>query len=102
LSSLYTIFDLTRKILREAGPEVAHGPNSFGVIALNVLTEGIAPFTLWHQPLLDYEKKRSAEVGVLEHERAWEHYDQVVNQLMKLQEQMRIYADVLAQVSGAK
>jgi hypothetical protein len=101
LSSLYTLFGLTREILREAGPEVVHGPKSFGVIAIEVLSKGIAPFTMWHQPLLDYEQKRPPEVSALEHEKTWEHYPQMRAELDKLQEQMKIYADVLAEIAGA-
>lgn len=102
LTSLYSLFSLTREILREAGPGVAHGPNSFGPIAIKVLTEGLAPFTKWHQPLLDYQQTRPPDVSVLTHERAWEHFSTMQNELAELQQQMRIYTDVLAKIAGVK
>src|SRR5262245_16827502 len=55
LTSLYSLFGLTRQILRDAGPDVAHGPQSFGPLAIEILTKGIAPFTTkWHQKLGTY------------------------------------------------
>ncbi len=103
LTSLYSIFGLTREILRTAGPEVAHGPNSFGFLAIEVLTKGLSPYTTrWHQLLLDYEQTRSSEISVLDHERAWDRYPQAVKELEELQKQMQVYADVLAKISGVK
>ena len=103
LSSLYKIFSVTREILTSAGPGVAHGPNSFGPIALEILTKGLAPFTTkWHQPLLDYEQVRPQGVSPLEHERIWGSYKEMKEELAVLQEQMLIYAQVLAKISGAE
>ena len=52
LSSLYSIVEATREILREAGPTVAQGPNSVGALAIEVVNRGLRPFlTKWH-PLL--------------------------------------------------
>lgn len=102
LSSLYTIFGLTRQILREAGPDVAHGPNSFGVLAVEVLNKGISPFTMWHQPLAEYEKNCLEDVDALTYEKAWAHYETMKADLLKLQKQMEIYAHVLAEIAGAE
>lgn len=103
LDSLYSLFALTREILREAGPEVANGPNSFGPIAIEVLNKGIRPFTAkWHPRLLAHEQKRSSDVSALEHELAWEHAQEMRRELNELQEQTRIYADVLGQIAGVK
>ncbi len=103
LTSLYSLFGFTREVLREAGPKVAHGPSSFGPLAIKVLTEGLAPFTTkWHQRLLDYEQQRPPHVGALEHEKAWMYYQEMRGELEELQMQMRAYAEVLASISGAK
>lgn len=103
LDSLHSLFELTREILREAGPAVAHGPKSFGPVAIEVLNKGLRPFTSkWH-PLLDaHEKKRPPAVSPLEHERKWEHYQEMRQELMELQKQIKTYADVLAEIAGAK
>lgn len=103
LDSLHSLLELTREIMREAGPAVAHGPNSFGPVAIEVLNKGLRPFiSKWH-PLLDaHEKKRPPEASPLEHERNWEHYQEVHQELVALQKQIKAYADVLAEIAGTK
>ena len=103
LGSLHSLFGLTREILREAGPAVAHGPKSFGPVAIEVLNKGLRPFTgKWH-PLLDaHEKKRPEAVSPLEHERNWEHYQEMHQELVELQKQIKTYTDALAEIAGAK
>ena len=103
LNSLYSLFGLTRQILRDAGPAVAHDPQSFGPVAIRVLNEGLRPFTSkWHPLLKDHEEQRPPGVPPLEHEHNWERFSQMRQELAELQKQMRIYADVLAEISGAK
>lgn len=103
LNSLYSLFGLTREILREVGPEVAHGPQSFGLVAIEVLNKGLRPFMAkWHLLLLAHEQERPENVGALEHEHNWEHSAEIRHELAELQKQLRIYADVLGQISGAK
>jgi hypothetical protein len=103
LTSLYSLFELTREILREAGPEVAHGQNSFGPVAIEVLNVGLRPFTAkWHPRLLAHEQLRPEGVSALEHERAWAQFEEMRKELAALQQQMGVYADVLGKISGAK
>jgi len=101
LSSLYDIFGATREILREAGPAVAQGPNSFGPVAIEVLNKGLRPFmTKWHPLLMVHEAKRPSDVSARDHERAWEHAAEFRKALAKVQEQMLIYAEALGQIAG--
>src|SRR5690349_16323076 len=59
LSSLYTLFEFTRQVLRDAGPQVAYSPESFGPLAIRFLIEVLAPFTTkWHEPLKAHERLR--------------------------------------------
>ena len=103
LTSLYSLFELTRRVLREAGPAVAHGPQSFGPVAIEALTQGIAPFTTrWHPCLRAYEAARPEGVDALQYEKAWEHYTAMRRELEELRKQMRDYADILAKIAGAK
>ena len=68
LNSLYTIFEFTRQVLREAGPDVAHDPGSFGPLAVEILTKGIAPFTTkWHQTLRAHELDKPDALSVTDH-----------------------------------
>lgn len=103
LDSLYTIFKLTRDVLKDAGPEVAKGANSLGPIAIAVLNQGLRPFMAkWHPRLKDYEDKRASGVSQVEHEHRWEAYQEMRQELAHTQEEMKIYADVLAIIAGAK
>jgi len=103
LNSLYQLFNLTRTILREAGPAVAHGPKSFGPIALEVLNLGLRPFlSKWHPQLQSYEKQCLPNISPFEHEQAWQHRQEMQTELSILQQQMQIYVEALAKISGAK
>jgi hypothetical protein len=101
LSSMYNIFGATREILRQAGPSVAQGPNSFGPIAIEVLNKGLRPFLAkWHPLLLAHEQKRPSDVNARDHERSWEKTPEFRLELSKLQGQMMIYAEALATIAG--
>jgi len=103
LDSLYSLFVLTREILRQSGPAVAHGPDSFGPVAIDILNTGLRPFcSKWHPLLQAYEVKRPPDVPRLEHEQGWEYYHQMRRELEGLQKQMGVYADALASIAGAK
>jgi hypothetical protein len=103
LTSLYSLFGLTRQVLREAGPEVAHGPHSLGPLAIEILTKGLAPYTTrWHRKLLDYESARTPGASPLQHERAWADFPQMRKELEDLQREMKRYAEALAKIAGAR
>jgi len=103
LSSLHSIFDETRRILREAGPSVAQGPDSFGAVAIQVLNKGLRPFLVkWHPQLVAYEKKRSPELDRRDHERNWGNASKFHQELSKLQEEMMVYAQALAKIAGVE
>ena len=103
LASLYSIFGVTRDILKKAGPGVAQGPHSFGPVAIEVLNKGLRPFTAkWHPLLSAHEGKRPAGVGARDHEQTWEHNEQFRQELSKLQAGLLMYAEALAVISGAK
>ncbi|HEX2404402.1 MAG TPA: hypothetical protein VHM29_06835, partial [Acidimicrobiia bacterium] len=105
LSSLYTLFDTTRDVLRRYGPEVATPKGasdlSFGQIAVTVLNFGLRPLLArWHPELAAYEAGRPPGVSLLEHERNWDHRDALRGDLNELRGTLRAYAEQLAQVAG--
>jgi len=101
LTSLYRVFDITRQILRETGPDIAQGPQSFGAIAIDVLNKGLRPFmTKWHPMLKVWEEQKPANTTTLDHERNWEHEKELRDELNKVREQMGIYVDALAKIAG--
>ena len=78
LSSLYTLFDTTRTILRKYGPSVAKPKGkdtlSFGYLAVTMLNVVLRPvLAKWHILLLDYENQREASVSPIIHERRWDN-----------------------------
>ena len=56
LTSLHSLFNTTRAVLREHGPDAADGPWSVGPIAITMLNEGVRPFlTRWHSRFSRFE-----------------------------------------------
>jgi hypothetical protein len=105
LSSLYTLFDTTRDILRRYGPDVATPKGasdlSFGQIAVTVLNLGLRPLLArWHPELAAYEATRPPEVSPLDHERRWGRRNALRVDLDELRGTLRAYAEQLAEVAG--
>lgn len=103
LTSLYELFKATREILKSAGPRVGAESGSVGNVALGVLKRGLRPFLQeWHPELLDWEAQREATVSKRAHERNWPRHQEFRTALAGLQEQLRLYSNVLRQASGVK
>ncbi len=107
LSSLHSLFETTRGILRSYGPGVARpkrkGGLSFGYIAVAVLNTALRPLLAkWHPELLNYENARPNDISPLEHERAWEHHDTLRQELAKIRLCLTQYANLLGQVAGVQ
>ena len=101
LTSLYNIFNITRQILRDAGPDIAQGANSLGAIAIEVLNIGLRPFLVkWHPMMKDYEEKKPVELTTVQHEHNWEHAVQFRQELEEVRQQMVIYVEALAKIAG--
>jgi hypothetical protein len=101
LSSLLSLFDSTRQILREAGPDVGASVNSVGGIAIAVLNLGIRPFlSRWHPKLYDWESRREPNVSPGEHERRWPEHDLLRSKLDILRGELESYAEGLAAIAG--
>lgn len=105
LSSLYSIFDTTRKILRQAGPSVAQPKDgsqiSFGYLAVAVLNTVLRPvLAKWHPLLLDYENTKAPTVSAVEHERQWEKAAELRQELNRVRQILLEYANLLAEVAG--
>ncbi len=104
LNSLYTLFIETRKILREAGSQIAiQGEEPFGLLGIQLLNQVLRPFTTkWHPLLLAYEKTRSEEISAYEHEQLWERTEEMHRELRQLQEDLEVYAEIFANIAGIK
>ncbi len=105
LTSMYSLFDTTRKILREKGPDIAkpkgQGNLSFGFLAVIILNRVIRPILAkWHPLLQEYESKRPGTVSIVEHERQWEYYAELRQVINDAREPLVAYANILAKVAG--
>jgi len=105
LSSVYSLFDTTRKILREYGPDIARskgeGTMSFGYLAVVILNTVLRPILAkWHPLLQDYESTRPQHVSIVEHERQWERYAELRQEIEQVRIALADYATLLAKVAG--
>jgi cobalamin-dependent methionine synthase I len=95
------MFATTREVLKQSGPKVGASRNSVGGIAIAVLNNGLRPFlTKWHPLLQEWELKKKAEVSLQQHERSWEHEQQLRQELEKLRNDLAQYADALAKIAN--
>jgi len=104
LSSLYTIFDTTRNILRKYGPSVAQPKGkdklSFGYLAVAILNTVLRPvLAKWHPLLLDYESTKESSISPVEHERKWDKNEELRGVLNDVRDVLIEYANLLAQVT---
>ena len=103
LTSLYSLFESTRGILRKAGPKVGISPDSVGGIAIAVLNQGLRPFlSKWHPVLHEWENERPSDRSAKEHEGQWKHAKAVRDELETLRGDLEQYADALAEIAGLK
>ena len=103
LSSLHSLFETTRKILSEAGPDVGAAKNSVGGIAIEVLNRGLRPFlAMWHPLLLAWESQRPPEESPRDHERTWPEEPKLRGELESLREELLEYSRALAVVAGVE
>jgi hypothetical protein len=101
LTSLYSLFGETRRILRVYGPGVAIPMKrkllSLGQIAVDVLNVMLRPFlSKWHPLLRKHEDHHHPDVSDVEHERRWEQAAELRKELEALRVNLVHYADILA------
>lgn len=103
LFSLHALFETTRQILRNAGPDVGASQESVGGIAIAVLNQRLRPFLAqWHPELTDYESTRQSNVGQRQHEQAWQKSSELRQELEQLRKDLDEYANALAEIAGVK
>lgn len=107
LTSLHSLFDVTREILRRHGPSVAQprgeGSISFAFLAVAVLNGGIRPFlSYWHPVLMGYEQSRPADIDNVLWERRWERAAEMRGELASVRELLTTYTGIIAEVCDAR
>jgi hypothetical protein len=102
LNSLYSLFGITRQILKEAGPDVGASSETVGGIATDVLNQGLRPFLAkWHPKLQIWEAQRPEGVSHKEHEKNWAEEVQMRHELKLLGQNLEQYTNALAKIAGA-
>lgn len=105
LTSLYSLFETTRNILRQYGPGIAQPKGkdniSFGYLAVAVLNTVLRPLlSKWHPLLLDYESQKTSAISPLEHEQKWGKGEELRQEINNVREILLLYADLLAEVAN--
>ncbi|WP_432694332.1 hypothetical protein ACRBU7_11040 [Priestia aryabhattai] len=104
LSSLHSLFEITRGILKKYGPQIAlptKGNISFGYLAVSVLNTSLRPLLAkWHPLLMEHEHKRPSIVSIIEHEKSWDKCDELRKSLEETRQILVEYAQILGQVAG--
>ena len=105
LSSLHSLFAITRQVLRTYGPAIARPKRnnvlSLGYIALTILNLVLRPFlSKWHPLLADYEADKPTHISPIDHEKQWEHYWEFFTALKATQIILYEYANLLAEAAG--
>jgi hypothetical protein len=96
LQSLYALFDITRSVLRAAGPEVADSPDALGPLAIRILNEGVRPFLVrWHTELRGSAGAGQAELTADRRAAFDRELDEIRTSLAE-------YVDALARIAGIR
>lgn len=105
LSSLYSLFAETRRILKSAGPSVAEpkpdGQYNFGFLAVSLLNFALRPvLSYWHPELEAFECVRPTGLSAAAHEATWDRLDELNGSLAELRAVLQRYAKLLADACG--
>lgn len=105
LDSLYSLFQITREILKKYGPDVAipskKNELSFGKLAVIILNYQIRPLLAkWHPMLKDYEELRKRGVSIIAHEKKWEYNRELRESLNETRTLLIQYSVYLAKVAN--
>jgi hypothetical protein len=105
LSSLYSLFDTARSILRKHGEAAAaldgRGLHEFAVLTLAILNGELRPvLSEWHPLLLEHEARRVQGVSPATHERGWRRNQECRQALADIRIALDEHATSLAQLAG--
>jgi hypothetical protein len=104
LTSLYSLFDTTRRILREYGPSIARPKGkdniSFGYLAIAILNGVLRPvLAKWHPLFLQYQTAKPESISPVEYEWQWANNEQLLQELNNIRGILIEYVNLLAEVA---
>lgn len=106
LNSMHSLFETTRSVLRDEGHDAAHGPESVGPIAIDILNQGLRPFLVkWHSKLSNFENQQVEEQRkqygtVIIDESHWSERNAFYQDLEENRQGILQYLRVLAHIAG--
>jgi hypothetical protein len=105
LTSLYSVFDTTRDVLRKYGPDIAEpktdGQLNFAYLAVTILNTGIRPLLArWHPALTYWEQQCPPGASPAAHEQAWPRAGELRAGLEQTRIALTDYAAALAIACG--
>jgi hypothetical protein len=105
LTSLYSLFDTARSILRKHGEAAAalngRGLHEFAVLTLAILNRELRPvLSKWHPLLLEHEARRLQGDSPATHERGWRRNQECRQALAEVRIALDEYATRLAELAG--
>ncbi len=106
LTSLRDVFAAVRESAKSGGPSVAlhrRGQLSFAFLASILLNQALRPVTsYWHPELLKYEAAKPADQNAVDHERSWDRYAELSEDLASLRSVLVDFARAFAEACGAE
>jgi hypothetical protein len=105
LTSLHSLFDSSREVLRRYGPTVAEprrdGQYNLGYLVVVMLNYAVRPvLAYWHPELQAWEADRPTGRAQLEHELAWPRVEELRGALDETRRHLAAYAALLAAACG--
>ncbi len=100
LDSLYSLFETTRNVLRDAGPAVGIVRDSVGGIAVAVLNQGLRPFlSRWHSRYGRWEAGEAEPGKGAPADFDWPDREEFYRELEALQNDLGEYAGALNRIA---
>lgn len=105
LSSLHSIFDEVRKILRAHGPSSAKTTKrdswSVAQLAIWMLNYAVRPYLAkWHPLLSAHESALPEGRSPKDHERSWDRHQEARTELDALRQELLVFSDAIAELCG--
>jgi hypothetical protein len=107
LGSLHSLFATTRSVLRDKGPDTVNSKNSVGIIAINVLNQGVRPFLVkWHTMILTYDNDQQMSLHqdpdyyIDQSLMQWQYRAQFYTELESFRQEMLVYVEILALIAN--
>ncbi|MBT3320763.1 MAG: hypothetical protein HN392_00590 [Anaerolineae bacterium] len=101
LSFLFDIINVTRQILRQAGPSISRWPNPLGRMVIDIINKGIRPFLAKWYPLLNVANREKTKENNAKGQQDKTLFEFKRN-FADLHGELIIYSEALAKLAGVE